>query len=113
MDDRIPVFVYAGDPISQAGIARQAPGRPQLPGGEGTVPSDLPGRFLAQVGRLQRQVRAPRGLTFSVLSDREVDVLKLLADGFDTSQVAEELCYWGRTVKNVLHDIPRRHNLRN
>src|SRR5690606_33600905 len=32
--------------------------------GEGTLPPDLLGRLLDQVGRLQRQVLAPRGLTF-------------------------------------------------
>jgi hypothetical protein len=33
--------------------------------GEGEVPPDLLGRLLEQVGRLQRQVLAPRGLTFT------------------------------------------------
>jgi DNA-binding NarL/FixJ family response regulator len=81
--------------------------------GDGTVPPDLLGRLLSQVGRLQRQVLSPRGLTFTGLTDREVDVLKLLADGFDTAEVAGRLCYSERTVKNVVQDITRRHNLRN
>ena len=33
--------------------------------GEGTLPPDLLGRLLRQVGQLQRQVLSPRGLTFS------------------------------------------------
>jgi len=53
--------------------------------GEGTLPPDLLGRLLDQVGRLQRQVLAPRGLTFRGLSEREVRVLRLLADGMDTA----------------------------
>jgi DNA-binding NarL/FixJ family response regulator len=81
--------------------------------GDGTVPPDLLGRLLQQVGRLQRNVLTPRGLRFSGLSDREVDVLKLLADGLDTAEVADHLCYSERTVKNVVHDITSRHNLRN
>lgn len=40
-------------------------------------------------------------------------MLKLLADGFDTTEVATRLCYSERTVKNVVQDITRRHNLRN
>ena len=39
--------------------------------GEGEVPADLLGRLLEQVGRLQRQVLAPRGLTFTGLTPRE------------------------------------------
>jgi len=58
-------------------------------------------------------VLTPRGLSFTGLTEREVDVLKLLADGFDTTEVATRLCYSERTVKNVVQDITRRHNLRN
>lgn len=81
--------------------------------GEGTVPPDLLGRLLDQVGRLQRTVLDPRGITFSGLASREVEVLKLVADGWDTAQIAKELCYSERTVKNVLHDVTTRLQLRN
>ena len=81
--------------------------------GAGEVPSDLLGRLLEQVGRLQRQVLAPRGLTFSGLTPRETQVLKLVADGHDTSEIALALCYSERTVKNVLHDLTTRLQLRN
>ena len=194
MSERIPVFIYARDPLSQAGIASQLRGRPEVlvvddgdvdaasvalvvadevddettraalalqrngcprvvmvitrlddPGllaaveagacgllrrsdavperlaaavesaasGDGTVPPDLLGRLLAQMGRLHRQVLAPRGLTFSGLSEREITVLKLVADGMDTAEVANELFYSERTVKNVIHDVTTRLNLRN
>jgi len=81
--------------------------------GEGNVPPDILGRFLTQVGKLQQQVLGPRGMTFSGLTDREVDVLKLLADGHDTAHVAAELAYSERTIKNVIHDVTLRLNLRN
>jgi DNA-binding NarL/FixJ family response regulator len=81
--------------------------------GDGTVPADLLGRLLSQVSLIHQQVLAPRGLSFSGLSDREVEVLKLLSDGHDTAEVARRLCYSERTVKNVLQDMTRRHNLRN
>ncbi|HEY0240343.1 MAG TPA: response regulator transcription factor [Friedmanniella sp.] len=81
--------------------------------GAGEVPSDLLGRLLEQVGRLQRQVLAPRGLTFSGLTPRETQVLRLVADGHDTSEIALALCYSERTVKNVLHDLTTRLQLRN
>lgn len=81
--------------------------------GDGVIPSDLLGHLLEQVGRLQRQVLSPRGLTFTGLTDREIRVLRLIADGLDTNEIARELCYSQRTVKNVLHDVTSRLQLRN
>lgn len=81
--------------------------------GEGTVPPDLLGRLLAQVGRVQRQVLQPRGLSLAGLSGREADILRLVADGLDTNEIALSLCYSERTVKNVLHDVTSRLQLRN
>jgi DNA-binding NarL/FixJ family response regulator len=81
--------------------------------GDGTVPADLLGRLLSQVSLIHQQVLAPRGLSFSGLSEREVEVLRLLSEGHATSEVARRLCYSERTVKNVLQDMTRRHNLRN
>jgi DNA-binding NarL/FixJ family response regulator len=81
--------------------------------GDGTLPPDLLGRLLDQVGRLQRQVLAPRGLRVNGLGERDVAVLRLVADGFDTRDIAVKLSYSERTVKNVIHDITNRLNLRN
>jgi len=81
--------------------------------GEGSLPPDLLGRLLDQVGSLQRQVLQPRGITFTGLATREVEVLRLIADGLDTAEVARHLAYSERTVKNVLHDITSRLQLRN
>ncbi|SCF03197.1 DNA-binding response regulator, NarL/FixJ family, contains REC and HTH domains [Micromonospora viridifaciens] len=81
--------------------------------GEGAVPPDLLGRLLQQVGALQRDVLGPRGLTFSGLAEREVEVLRLVADGFDTAEIASKLSYSQRTIKNILHDVTNRLHLRN
>ncbi len=81
--------------------------------GEGAVPPDLLGRLLQQVGALQREVLGPRGLTFSGLAEREVEVLRLVADGFDTAEIAKKLSYSQRTIKNILHDVTNRLHLRN
>ena len=81
--------------------------------GEGTLPPDLLGRLLSQVGRLQRQVLHPRGLTFAGLTEREVAVLRLLAEGFDTAEVGRRLFFSDRTVKNVIHDVTSRLDLHN
>lgn len=81
--------------------------------GEGTVPPDMLARLLDQVGHLQRQVLAPRGLTFSGMTERELNVLRLLADGYDTNEVSGQLFYSERTVKNIIHDVTSRLELRN
>ncbi|MFC0623930.1 response regulator transcription factor [Kribbella deserti] len=47
------------------------------------------------------------------LSDRETQVLRLVADGKDTQEIARELSYSERTVKSVLHDVTSRLQLRN
>ena len=71
------------------------------------------GRLLEQMGRLQRQVLNPRGLTLLGLTAREIEVLRLVADGFENREIADKLSYSERTVKNVLHDITTRLQLRN
>jgi DNA-binding NarL/FixJ family response regulator len=81
--------------------------------GDGALPADLLGRLMDQVGRLQRSVLAPRGLTFTGLSEREIAVLTLLAEGHDTAEVGRRLFYSERTVKNVVHDVTSRFDLRN
>jgi DNA-binding NarL/FixJ family response regulator len=81
--------------------------------GDGTVPPDLLGRLLQQVGQLQRHVLAPRGFRISGLTQREIDVLKLVADGHNTGEIARELSYSERTIKNVIQDVITRFQLRN
>jgi DNA-binding NarL/FixJ family response regulator len=81
--------------------------------GEGVLPGDLLGKLLDQVGRLQRKVLDPRGLTLSTLTAREADMLRLVAEGLDTAEIAAKTAYSERTVKNVLHEVITRLNLRN
>lgn len=65
------------------------------------------------MARIQSQVLAPRGLHVNGLSEREVEVLRLVAEGNDTNEIARTLCYSERTVKNVIHDVTSRLHLRN
>jgi DNA-binding NarL/FixJ family response regulator len=104
-----------------AGLIRRADATPErlahavcsIAKGDGTVPPDLLGRLLAQVGRVQRQVLSPRGFTLTGLAQRELEILRLIADGMDTAEIATTLSYSERTVKNVLHDVTSRLQLRN
>ncbi|MFC9856188.1 MULTISPECIES: helix-turn-helix transcriptional regulator [unclassified Streptomyces] len=104
-----------------AGVVRRSESTPEhlvhvigtVARGEGHLPSDLLGRLLEEVGRLQGQVLGPRGLHFTGLSPREVDVLRLVAEGYDTADIATKLAYSERTIKNVLHSVMTRLQLRN
>lgn len=84
-----------------------------LANGEGVMPGDLLGELLDRIGVLQRTMLDGRGLTLSTLTAREVEMLRLVAEGFDTSEIAAKTSYSERTVKNVLHEIITRLGLRN
>jgi DNA-binding NarL/FixJ family response regulator len=81
--------------------------------GEGVLPGDLLGQLLDHVGQLQRAALDPRSVTLSALSTREVDVLRLVSEGFDTNEIADKLSYSERTIKNILSEINTRLRLRN
>ncbi|XVS62725.1 response regulator transcription factor [Actinosynnema sp. CA-299493] len=81
--------------------------------GQGALPPDLLGRLLDRVSRLQRTVLNPHGWSMAGMSDRETEVLRLIADGLETREIAEKLCYSQRTVKSILHDVTNRFQLRN
>jgi DNA-binding NarL/FixJ family response regulator len=82
---------------------------------EGRV--DMPpvavGWLAGQIRTAQRNALAHRGLATSGLEARELDVLRLLADGLDTQQIAAQLSYSERTVKNIIHGLLSRLKLRN
>ncbi|MEU8588800.1 response regulator transcription factor [Streptomyces sp. NPDC048664] len=82
--------------------------------GDGDLPADLLGRLINQVGTLHRSAAGGPGLaSTSGLTPRESDVLRLVAEGFDTSEIAGKLSYSERTVKNVIHGLTTRLHLRN
>jgi DNA-binding NarL/FixJ family response regulator len=77
--------------------------------GTGVVTSELLERLLTAVAPEDlpaRQSVATR------LTDREQQVLSLIAAGHQTREVALELSYSERTVKNVLHDVVTKLNAR-
>jgi DNA-binding NarL/FixJ family response regulator len=75
--------------------------------GTGVVSSELLGRLFERTGENgdERPVAAK-------LTDREQQVLSLIAAGHPTREVALELSYSERTVKNVLHDVVTKLNAR-
>ena len=73
--------------------------------GAGVMAPEVLGNLLRGITRVSQDVLEPRGLTLSRLSLREQEVLRLVADGHPTREVAERLCYSERTIKNVMHDV--------
>jgi DNA-binding NarL/FixJ family response regulator len=78
-------------------------------GGAAIVAPDLLGAMLRGT-----PVEPESGSRFSTqrLTDREQRVLALIAEGYPTREVAQQLCYSERTVKNVLHDVVTKLNVR-
>ncbi len=81
--------------------------------GDGDLPADLLGRLINQVGTLHRSAAGRPGAPASGMTPREVDVLRLVAEGLDTGEIASKLSYSERTVKNVMHGLTTRLHLRN
>lgn len=79
----------------------------------GYPPRDLLGRLAEHAERLHREILAPDVPAGAALSSREIDVLRLMADGLDTQEIATELAYSERTVKNVIYAVTDRLRLRN
>jgi DNA-binding NarL/FixJ family response regulator len=81
--------------------------------GLGDLPPEQLGHLLHGLAELHREVLEPRDLTLAGLSYREADVLRLLSEGFDTTQIATKLSYSDRTVKNILQGVLGRLDLHN
>jgi DNA-binding NarL/FixJ family response regulator len=76
--------------------------------GGGVLPPNLLAKLLKHVEREQGP-QQPTGR----LSRREVEVLRLMADGMGTAEIASQLSYSERTIKNVFYGLTTRLNLRN
>lgn len=58
-------------------------------------------------------VRTAHGITIGGLTLRETDVLRLLAEGKSTPEVARQLNFAERTIKNIIRDLLERHDFKN
>ncbi|MCS7475959.1 response regulator transcription factor [Umezawaea endophytica] len=101
----LPRSAVTGDQLVDSIMAAAA--------GNGVMPRDILGKLLKRVEMLQREVLAPNGLNVAGLEPREVDVLRLIAEGWGTDEIAKELQYSERTVKNVIYNVTNRLKLRN
>ncbi|OLF18601.1 helix-turn-helix transcriptional regulator [Actinophytocola xanthii] len=79
--------------------------------GAASLPPAMQGALLDHLDRMRREVLEPNGLTMSGVTARERDVLRLLAEGHGLEEIATELGYAERTVKNVLYGLMTRLGL--
>ncbi|MCX5395323.1 response regulator transcription factor [Streptomyces sp. NBC_00094] len=77
--------------------------------GDGYLPDDLVNGVLEAFSRLPGPVEQ----RLTELSDREVDILRCLASGLDTAETAQKAGYAERAVKNVIHGLQTRLQLKN
>jgi DNA-binding NarL/FixJ family response regulator len=80
--------------------------------GGGAIAPELLGVLLRGVKRVSGKLLEARDLTLVRLTDREERVLRMVADGHSTREIAAQLAYSERTVKNVLHDVIQKFNAR-
>jgi DNA-binding NarL/FixJ family response regulator len=81
--------------------------------GEDSVPVEMLPGVLHGLERLARRQQAYPGAQQAGFTDREVTVLRLLAEGWAVAEIAREMSYSERTIKNIVHDITVRLGLRN
>ncbi len=74
--------------------------------GDGRLPHELLVRILGSGV-------APRRTSPPVLTERQVTVLRLMADGLDNVSIARSLSCSGHTVKNVVYELMTRLDARN
>ncbi|MEU9976179.1 response regulator transcription factor [Streptomyces sp. NPDC051014] len=77
--------------------------------------AQMPGELLRSlIEELRTLLRDPTGAILpGGFEGREVEVLRLLAEGLDTTEIAARLNYSERTIKNIIFAVTRRLNLRN
>ncbi|MEU2226805.1 response regulator transcription factor [Streptomyces sp. NPDC018347] len=80
--------------------------------GRSVVPPVLMNMLLDRMRSMQKS-ESPTGLLPVELAQREIDVLRLLAEGLDTVEIASKLSYSERLIKSVIQTVVKRLKLRN
>lgn len=96
-------FLVRGD-LTPVGLAASVTA---VANGQGSLPPELTASLFSVIVAGGRQ-----SATAGPLAERELQVLRLLAAGGDTREIAAELAYSERTVKNIVHDVLMKTNCR-
>ncbi|MEV4641987.1 response regulator transcription factor [Actinoplanes sp. NPDC049548] len=81
--------------------------------GAAIMSPDLIGDLLRYIVRLHGAGGRIAAVDAARLTKRDIEVLQLLAEGLNTADIAAALRYSSRTVKNVIHQIMQRLDVRN
>ncbi|HEX8867212.1 MAG TPA: response regulator transcription factor [Lentzea sp.] len=81
--------------------------------GRAVVPEMLVRWLVDEVRTSQYDLLVSQGMLAGGLTEREVEVLRRLAEGYDTTRIAGELNYSERTIKKIIQDVMSRLRLRN
>ncbi|SFR29921.1 DNA-binding response regulator, NarL/FixJ family, contains REC and HTH domains [Lentzea waywayandensis] len=104
----VSVLPYRGvtaDQVVRAVLASSA--------GRAVVPDVLVRWLVDEVRSSQFDMLTSQGVMAGGLTEREVEVLRRLAEGYDTTRIASELNYSERTIKKIIQDVMSRLRLRN
>jgi DNA-binding CsgD family transcriptional regulator len=125
MPESITVFVHANDPTAHAEAVRSLAFQPGIAVVEDPAAAGLAvivadkvdeptAEVIAAIGRRMRRA-AGTGPTPGAagLDQRHLEVLRLLAAGSDTADIARALCYSERTIKYLVRGITTRLGARN
>ena len=78
----------------------------------GRMPDEIVQELLRHIEQVQHEIRTSSDRRVG-LSRREVDVLRLMADGLSTAEIALEMSYSERTVTKAINGVTQRLQLRN
>lgn len=82
----------------------------QVHAGQVQIEPELTGTIVSEVRRLSNLSTA--GSTLRELSEKEIDILRCVAMGLSNKEIAEQLAYSEKTVKNYLSIIFQKLNIR-
>ncbi|WP_305783132.1 helix-turn-helix transcriptional regulator [Symbioplanes lichenis] len=81
--------------------------------GAAVLPPRLVGDLLQHLRELHDGVLREAGMSAGGLTGREVEVVRMMAEGLETTEIGVKLGYSERTVKTVIHGMIQRLGLRN
>ncbi|MFJ5266781.1 LuxR C-terminal-related transcriptional regulator [Streptomyces sp. NPDC088387] len=81
--------------------------------GRSRMPRELMGHLIAELGHQQRQQTIAQLTRRGGLSAREIEVLRMLAEGMNTVEISEKMSYSERTIKGIIHDSVKQLKCKN
>ncbi|MEZ4865800.1 MAG: response regulator transcription factor [Caldilineaceae bacterium] len=105
----------AGYISEKTGVHRWAEHIRAVSAGKALVSPLVAAAMMEHVNRLSRLTARfePKSLLFANLTEREVEILKLLATGYSNQNIADSLVIGVGTVKNHVHNVLKKLKLRN